>query len=345
MSKTKLRKPKPSSGSPKNGLRKSKIGCNSKILHLPTHFFRFFLAQSKVQLYLCGVLLNYYTELNFIILLQINEIDFSYGRRKAPVFEHFSLRFEPGHIYGLLGKNGTGKSTLLYLMSGLLRQQRGTVLFEGTDVRLRRPEVLQEMFLVPEEIELPHLSMERYVQLNACFYPHFDYEVLMRCMTDFDLDPKAKLDSMSMGQRKKAFVCFALATGTRLLLMDEPTNGLDIPSKSIFRQVVARHITEDRTLIVSTHQVNDVAMLLDHVVMLQGSHLLLNRSVADISAAVRCEERALGEPTDDALYVQNSLQGHAVVVENDAPDDETPLDLELLFCCAEAGKLPQSLTC
>ena len=101
-------------------------------------------------------------------MLQINEIDFSYGRRKAPVFEHFSLRFEPGHIYGLLGKNGTGKSTLLYLMSGLLRQQRGTVLFEGTDVRLRRPEVLQEMFLVPEEIELPHLSMERYVQLNAC---------------------------------------------------------------------------------------------------------------------------------------------------------------------------------
>ena len=159
-------------------------------------------------------------------MLQISEIDFSYGRRKAPVFEHFSLHFSPGHIYGLLGKNGTGKSTLLYLMSGLLRQQRGTVLFEGTDVRLRRPEVLQEMFLVPEEIELPHISMDRYVQLNACFYPRFDYEVLMRCMNDFDLDPKAKLDSLSMGQKKKAFVCFALATGCRLLMMDEPSLGL-----------------------------------------------------------------------------------------------------------------------
>ena len=278
-------------------------------------------------------------------MLQISEIDFSYGRRKAPVFEHFSLHFHPGHIYGLLGKNGTGKSTLLYLMSGLLRQQAGIVRFEGTDVRLRRPEVLQEMFLVPEEIDLPHVSIERYVALNACFYPRFDYEVLMRCMNDFDLDPKAKLDSLSMGQKKKAFMCFALATGCRLLLMDEPTNGLDIPSKSIFRQVVARHITDDRTLVVSTHQVNDVAMLLDHVVMLQGTHLLLNRSVAEICAAVRCEERALNEPTDDALFVQNSLQGHAVVVENNDPDDETPLNLELLFCCAEAGKLPLCLTC
>lgn len=277
-------------------------------------------------------------------MLHIENIQFSYGRRAPHIFDNFSLRFEPGHIYGLLGKNGTGKSTLLYLISGLLHPQQGQIRFLGNDVKQRHVETLREMYLVPEEFDLPHVTMERYVALNACFYPRFDHEILRNCLHDFSLTPDLHLGKLSMGQKKKALMSFALAAGTRLLLMDEPTNGLDIPSKSVFRQVVARYLGEDRTLIVSTHQVNDVAMLLDHVVMLQESRLLLNRSVTEISEAVRCEVRPLGEPTDDALFVQPSIQGNAVVVRNDRPDEEFPLQMELLFCCAEAGCLPQELT-
>lgn len=273
-------------------------------------------------------------------MLQINEITYSYGRRKTPVFEGFTLSIEAGHIYGLLGKNGTGKSTLLYLMCGLLRPSAGSVRYEGTDVGLRRPDVQSDVFLVPEEFELPEMSMERYVRLNAPFYPRFSQEVLEECMRDFELPADLRLGSLSMGQKKKAFMSFALATGARLLLMDEPTNGLDIPSKSLFRRVVARHLTEERTLIISTHQVGDVDMLIDHVLLLEGSRLLLNRSTADICRAVRFEERPMGEPIDDALYAQPSLQGHAVIVPNEQPDNETPLNLELLFNAAEAGKLP-----
>ena len=136
---------------------------------------------------------------------------------------------------------------------------------------------------------------------------------------------------------------FALATRTRLLIMDEPTNGLDIPSKSIFRKIVAQHISDEQAVIISTHQVRDVEMLLDHVVMIEGSLVLLNRSMSEISAAVRCEQRSMSESLEDALYVQPSLAGNAVLVPNTNPDDETPVNLELLFCCAESGSLPESL--
>lgn len=191
-------------------------------------------------------------------MINVNHIDFSYGRRKPLVFSDFSLELPVGKICGLLGKNGTGKSTLLYLMSGLLRVQKGIITFDGQDVTKRLPEVLSDIFIVPEEIELPSLSMEQYVRVNAPFYPKFSYEVLDECLKDFELPTHLDLRGLSMGQKKKAFMSFALATGTRLLLMDEPTNGLDIPSKSLFRKVVSRHMSDNRTLVISTHQVRDV---------------------------------------------------------------------------------------
>lgn len=277
-------------------------------------------------------------------MISIDHIDFSYGKRKPAIFSDFSLELPKGKICGLLGKNGTGKSTLLYLMSGLLRAQRGTITYDGRDVSQRLPEVLSDMFFVPEEIELPSLSMERYVKMNAPFYPNFSQEVLKECLSDFELPTQLDLRGLSMGQKKKAFMSFALATGTRLLLMDEPTNGLDIPSKSLFRKVISRHMTDERTLVISTHQVRDVDMLLDHVILLEGSHLLLNRPTADICAMLRFEERPVGASTEDAIYAQPSIYGNSVIVENHGEDDETPINLEMLFNCAEAGKLPKSLT-
>lgn len=277
-------------------------------------------------------------------MINVQDISFSYGRKKPLIFDHFSLELEEGRIYGLLGKNGTGKSTLLYLISGLLRSQQGKISCDDNDVTLRSPEFLSSIFLVPEEFDLPSVSMESYVKNNAPFYPNFSQEVLEACLRDFELPTGLHLGGLSMGQKKKAFMSFALATGTKFLLMDEPTNGLDIPSKSLFRKVVSKHMTDERTLIISTHQVRDVEMLIDHVVMLEGTHLLLNRSISDICSAIRFEERSAEEPLTDVLYAQPSMRGNSVIVLNDAPDNETSVNLEMLFNCAEAGKLPQSLT-
>ena len=275
-------------------------------------------------------------------MMNVNQVSFGYGRKKAKVLDGFSMNLEKGSVYGLLGKNGTGKSTLLYLMAGLLRPQSGHILYKGVEVTKRYPETLQDMFLVPEEFALPNVSLKQYVKLNAPFYPHFSDELLKACLRDFDMNEDIHLGELSMGQKKKAFMCFALATNTSLLLMDEPSNGLDIPSKSQFRKVIASGMTDDKAVVISTHQVRDIDSLLDHVLIMDGSRLLLNESVASICDRLYFAEQGMNEPTDDALYVQPSVQGYSVILPNTYHED-SKLNLEVLFnaTLAEREKIQQ----
>ena len=263
-------------------------------------------------------------------MLEVKNMSFSYGRRKAKVLEDFSLTLQKGSVYGLLGKNGTGKSTLLYLMAGLLRPQQGNVIYKGMEVSKRRPETLQDMFLVPEEFALPNVSLKQYVGLNAPFYPSFSEEILKACLRDFDMNEDIHLGELSMGQKKKAFMCFALATNTSLLMMDEPSNGLDIPSKSQFRKVIASGMTDEKAVIISTHQVRDIDSLLDHVLIMDGTNLLLDASVSAICEKLYFAEQGMNEPTDGALYVQPSVQGNSVILPNEY-GEESKLNLEVLF--------------
>lgn len=264
------------------------------------------------------------------MMIEVKNMSFSYGKRKQKVFDDFSLALDKGSVYGLLGKNGTGKSTLLYLMTGLLRPQAGRVLYKGVDVSMRYPLTLQDMFLVPEEFALPSGSLKQYLKLNTPFYPNFSNELLSTCLRDFDMNEDIHLGELSMGQKKKAFMCFALATNTSLLVMDEPSNGLDIPSKSQFRKVIASGMTDEKSVIISTHQVRDIDSLLDHVVIIDGTRVLLNASVKTICDKVYFAEQGMNEPTDTALYVQPSVQGNSVIFPN-TENEETNLNLEVLF--------------
>ena len=264
------------------------------------------------------------------MMIEVKNLFFSYGKRKQKVFDDFSLALDKGSVYGLLGKNGTGKSTLLYLMTGLLRPQAGRVLYKGVDVSMRYPLTLQDMFLVPEEFALPSVSLKRYLKLNTPFYPNFSNELLNACLHDFDMNEDIHLGELSMGQKKKAFMCFALATNTSLLVMDEPSNGLDIPSKSQFRKVIASGMTDEKSVIISTHQVRDIDSLLDHVVIIDGTRVLLNESVKTICEKLYFVEQGMNESTDTALYVQPSVQGNSVIFPN-TYNEETNLNLEVLF--------------
>ena len=252
------------------------------------------------------------------MMIEIKNLSFSYGKKKQSVFNDFSLTLDKGSVYGLLGKNGT----LLYLMTGLLRPQAGQVLYKGVDVSMRYPLTLQDMFLVPEEFALPSVSLKRYLKLNTPFYPNFSNELLNACLHDFDMNEDIHLGELSMGQKKKVFMCFALATNTSLLVMDEPSNGLDIPSKSQFRKVIASGMTDEKAVIISTHQVRDIDSLLDRV--------LLNESVKTICEKLYFVEQGMNESTDTALYVQPSVQGNSVIFPN-TYNEETNLNLEVLF--------------
>ena len=113
-------------------------------------------------------------------------------------------------------------------------------------------------------------------------------------------------------------------------MMDEPTNGLDIPSKSQFRKVIASGMSDDKAVIISTHQVRDIDSLLDHVLIMDGSKLLLNESVSSICEKLYFAEQGINEPTEGALYVQPSVHGNSVILPNEYGED-SKMNLEVLF--------------
>ena len=233
-------------------------------------------------------------------MITVENLSFTYRKSKRVVLHDFSLAFESGRVYGLLGKNGAGKSTLLYLMSGLLTPKGGKVMFHDTDVRRRLPVTLQDMFLVPEEFELPPVSLVSYIELNSSFYPRFSKEDMIKYLHYFEMDMDINLGSLSMGQKKKVFMSFALATNTSLLLMDEPTNGLDIPGKSQFRKFIASGMSDDKTIVISTHQVRDF---------------------------VESDDRELAQT---ALFAIPTIQGNYLILPN-KEKEESDINLELLF--------------
>ena len=233
-------------------------------------------------------------------MLQIQNVTYGYNAMHN-VLENFSLQYDEPGIYGLLGKNGTGKSTLLYLIMGLLRPKQGEITFNGVNTQNRLPETLQEMFIVPEEYNLPSIPLPAYLKVLRPFYPNFDEQLMVKLLEMFDmlhvngatLDengiPKINLGALSMGQKKKVYMCIAHAARTKLLLMDEPTNGLDIPSKSQFRKVVAHGMRDDQIVVISTHQVRDVETLLDHVTIIEQNAVLLNERM-NMEEPVNLEE-------------------------------------------------------
>jgi ABC-2 type transport system ATP-binding protein len=262
-------------------------------------------------------------------MIRISNLSFSY-KKGNNIFEDFSLDIEKGKVIGLLGKNGTGKSTLLYLLTGLLHAQKGEIRFNGTDVKRREPYTLQETFIVTEEFELPNITLKRYVEATAPFYPRFSHEQLKNYLEVFEMPMDVKLGELSMGQKKKAYISFALATNTNFLVMDEPSNGLDIPSKSQFRKAITMGMNDERTVIISTHQVRDIDTLLDHVIIIDDKKVLLDASTAKIGSTLFFGEGE-GNSTDEGIiYTQPSVTGSSILRANRG-DEESNLNLELLF--------------
>ena len=262
-------------------------------------------------------------------MFTINQLSFAYNKRVGNLFQDFSLELNAGNVYGLLGKNGAGKSTLIYLMTGLLTPQAGEVLFDGENVRKRLPKTMSDIFLVPEEFDMPRLSIKQYVDINAPFYPRFSMEDMQRYLDIFEMggDLSLKLHALSMGQKKKVFMAFAFATNTRVLIMDEPTNGLDIPSKSQFRKLVTTGMSDDKLMLISTHQVRDISDILDHVTIIDQNRVLLNTGFADIMSKVAFRPLQEG---DQPLFVLQSPFGPLGAVRA-KEGEETKVDLEMLF--------------
>ncbi len=271
-------------------------------------------------------------------MIVLDDVTFGYSRRK-PLYAGLNLTLEPGSVYGLLGPNGAGKSTLLRLLSGLLYPQAGQIRAGALMPGDRQPAFLEELFLVPEEFYLPPVRIRQFVEGNAPFYPHFSREQMAGYLREFGLTDDLKLNELSYGQKKKVLIGFGLATNTALLLMDEPTNGLDIPSKSQFRRLVAGAVDERRTVVISTHQVRDLEALIDPVIVLAEHNgrmsVALKASVEEITARLWFGLLPALDTHRPILFSERAVGGYAVVAENPT-GESSRLDLERLFNAVQA---------
>ncbi|MDE5734119.1 MAG: ABC transporter ATP-binding protein [Duncaniella sp.] len=266
-------------------------------------------------------------------MLSVNNLTFSYSRGAVPVINDVSFSIEPGRVCGLLGRNGVGKTTLLQLIAGALTPAAGWAALSGVDTRRRLPSVMSELFVVPDRLELPALSISRFAAVNGGFYPRFSEEAMARCLDMFKLDASLRLDRLSLGQQKKAFISFAVACNTSLLLMDEPTDGLDIPSKEAFRRIIAENMTDERSIVISTHQVRDLGQLLDHVLILEGNGIVLDASLSHVAERLKFIVSDSRELLGRALYARPSFGGVEMVLPN-TDGSETEVELEMLFSLA-----------
>lgn len=260
--------------------------------------------------------------------------NFSFGyKKKRMLYKNLNLSLQTGSVYGLLGKNGAGKSTLLKNMAGLLFPTGGSISVNGFTPKKRLPAFLQTIYFIPEEVYLPSLSVKRYVRLFAPFYPGFDEKQFYDYLTEFRVDPEYKLNAYSFGQQKKIIIAFALACNTRVLLMDEPTNGLDIPSKTQFRKLIASIITGDRMIFISTHHIRDLDNLIDKVVIVDNGELLLSASIADIGEKLCFKAVHETGSIPGILYSEESLAGINIIAQNTG-NEESNVNLEQLFNAA-----------
>jgi len=267
-------------------------------------------------------------------MIDIKNLNFTYGRKQQPLFHELDCELQAGSIVGLLGKNGAGKTTLLKLMIGLLFPTNGDLKVIGHEPNKRQPSLLQDLYFVSEEFHIPGISINNYIKANAGFYPRFDHDLFKRLISDFELPETKNLQKLSYGQKKKFLISFALSTKCRLLILDEPTNGLDIPSKAIFRRVLAGSLDEDQLVIISTHQVRDVENLIDRILMLENGQFIMQKDLYDISSKLKFSSASSAEG-DDILYSEMVPGGYKLITPQNGSD--SPVDIELLFNAISNG--------
>lgn len=262
-------------------------------------------------------------------MIQSKNISFYYNKRKK-LFSDLKFDQSAGSIIGLLGKNGAGKSTLLYLISGLLRPKKGSITVNGYVPFKRDPNFLTDIFLVTDELFIPPLSMSAYINVYAPLYKNFNFGKMDNIMLEFKLSKKNRLNKLSHGQQKKFIIAFALATNCKILLFDEPTNGLDIPSKSIFRKILVGSVEENQMAIISTHQVKDVETIIDRIVILDEGQILFEKNMAQITEKIQFKKMPVLSLASNLLYHEKCPEGFNVMLPA-VSHEETDVDIELLF--------------
>ena len=266
-------------------------------------------------------------------MIKIHDLAFSYGKNE--VLTNISMNLEPGKIYGLLGENGVGKTTLLTLLCGLKKTQTGTIETDGRNPWKREPALLQDQYYLPDEVAPVNDKARCWAKATGKFWPNFQLDTFDKIIREFEVDPEQKMNAMSAGQLKKTYIAFALACGVRFLYLDEPTNGLDIPSKAQFRSALMKYTSEDSTIVISTHQVRDLENIIDPIIILDNQAVLVNASMQEITEKFYFDYGTEIQP--GALYIEQTPGGCIQVYPN-TTGEESKVNVEAFFNTVHAHK-------
>ena len=266
-------------------------------------------------------------------MIEIKDLSFSYG--KTPVLKNITTTLEEGKIYGLLGENGVGKTTLLTLLCGLKKVGGGSITTDGEDPFDRIPSLLEKQYYLPDEVAPTPMTADGYAKERGRFWPLYDHEKFLHIMKEFENDPDKKMNQMSAGQLKKTYIAFALATGAKYLFMDEPTNGLDIPSKTQFRSAITKYTSDDSVIVISTHQVRDLENIIDPIIILDRREVLLSADLETITSKLYFDYGNVIVP--DALYSER-LPGGFIQVYPNKDGLESKVNIEALFNAMHSNK-------
>lgn len=266
-------------------------------------------------------------------MIKVNNLAFSYG--KDQVLKNINLTLEDGKIYGLLGENGVGKTTLLTLLCGLKKAQVGSIDTDGANPYDREPSLLEQMFYLPDDVSPIYDKAYSWARSRGKFWSNFSLDKFVEIMNDFENDVNQKLSAMSTGQLKKTYISFALACSTKYLFLDEPTNGLDIPSKSQFRSSILKYTSEDSTIVISTHQVRDLENVIDPIIILDRQDVLLNASLEEISRKLFFDYGT--ELHQESLYSEQ-LPGGFIQVYPNVRNQDSKVNIEALFNAVHKNK-------
>lgn len=273
-------------------------------------------------------------------MINIKNLDFSYSHKKE-VYNKLDLCIQEGTISAILGLNGAGKTTLLNLIAGFLFPQKGSCQVFNYESSKRNPKMLQDLFMVSDINEFPPVKIEKFCNLFSDFYLKFDYELFEKCLSDFNLSKTQSLKHLSLGERRKVVLSFAFASRCKVLLFDEPTNGLDIPSKAIFRKMIASCTTDSQTILIATHQVRDLGNLMDHIIIENKGEIILNEKIDTISEKLRFGTNQHDIEQDDLIFSQEGIVNNEFVSIN-RKHQSSSLDMELLFNAAISNPIKLS---
>ncbi|MFY8025313.1 MAG: ATP-binding cassette domain-containing protein [Sediminibacterium sp.] len=269
-------------------------------------------------------------------MIQFSDIYFGYSNAK-PLYSALNLSMQAGSIYGLLGKNGAGKSTLLKIMAGLVYPQKGQIEVLGANPIKRQPSFLEQVFFIPEEIDTPNIDVLDFAAEHLPFYPKFNFEQFKNHLAELEV-PLTNLNAMSFGQKKKVWIALGLAANTALLILDEPTNGLDIPSKRKLRKIMAANIHDERCIVISTHQVRDLDSLIDRILLVDEGEVIANAGTDEITDKLVFKQVGNQEYLEEPLYAEDNLMGQLVVLKRSEEEPATRMDIELFFNASIANK-------